>query len=63
VTIGGKELRVKTGGISIEGQTTGQWVEAGKVAMQKGGGNSIVISNTGADGAVEADAVLLVPVK
>jgi len=64
VTVSGKkELRVKTGGISIEGQTTGQWVEAGKVSLQKGGDNSIVISNKGADGAVEADAVLLVPVK
>jgi hypothetical protein len=63
VTVGGKALRVKTGGISIEGQTTGQWVEAGKVSLQKGVDNSIVISNTGADGAVEADAVLLVPVR
>ncbi|HTI92061.1 MAG TPA: FAD-dependent oxidoreductase [Puia sp.] len=62
VTISGlKELRVKTGGLSIEGQTTGQWVEAGKVSLKKGTDNYIEISNKGADGAVVADAVLLVP--
>ena len=64
VTISGKkELRVKTGGLSIEGQTTGQWVEAGKVSLKKGMDNYIEISNKGADGAVVADAVLLVPVR
>ena len=62
VTISGKkELRVKTGGLSIEGQTSGQWVEAGKVSLKKGMDNYIEISNKGADGAVVADAVLLVP--
>lgn len=64
VTISGnKELRVKTGGLSIEGQTTGQWVEAGKVSLKKGMDNYIEISNKGADGAVVADAVLLVPAR
>ena len=64
VTISGKkELRVKTGGLSIEGQTTGQWVEAAKIFLKKGMDNYIEISNKGADGAVVADAVLLVPVK
>jgi hypothetical protein len=64
LTISGKkELRVKTGGLSVEGQTTGQWVEAGKVALKKGMDNFIEISNKGADGVVVADAVLLVPIK
>ncbi|HEY4289076.1 MAG TPA: FAD-dependent oxidoreductase [Puia sp.] len=63
VTISGRALRVKTGGLSIEGQTTGQWVEAGKVSLKKGKDNYIEISNKGADGTVVADAVLLVPVK
>jgi len=64
VTISGnKELRVKTGGLSIEGQTTGQWVKAGKVSLKKGMDNYIEISNKGANGVVVADAVLLVPVK
>jgi hypothetical protein len=64
LTISGKkELRVKTGGLSVEGQTTGQWVEAGRVALKKGMDNFIEISNKGADGVVVADAVLLVPIK
>lgn len=64
VTISGKkELRVKTGGLSIEGQTSGQWVEAGKVSLEKGMDNYIEISNKGADGVVVADAVLLVPAR
>lgn len=58
---GGKEIRVKTGGLAVEGQTSGQWVSAGKVNMKKG--NFVEISNKGADGTVVADAILLVPVK
>ncbi|MBS1665430.1 MAG: FAD-dependent oxidoreductase [Bacteroidetes bacterium] len=60
VLAGGKELKVKTGGLLVEGQTTGQWVYAGKAELQAGGKNNFVeISNKGADGTVVADAVLL----
>lgn len=58
---GGKELRVRTGGLEVSGQTTGQWVDAGTVTLKKGKGNYLEISNKGADGTIIADAILLVP--
>jgi hypothetical protein len=60
---GGQEIPVRTGGLTVEGQTTGQWVSAGKVRLEKGAGNYVEISNKGADGAIVADAILLSPVK
>jgi hypothetical protein len=62
VLVNGRELRVRTGGLQVEGQTTGQWVSAGKVELGTAGKNNFVeISNKGADGTVVADAVLLKP--
>jgi hypothetical protein len=64
IVVNGKEMRVKTGGLQVEGQTAGQWVNVGKVEMgAPGKGNFVEISNRGADGVVVADAVLLAPVK
>jgi hypothetical protein len=64
VFVNGKELRVRTGGLLVEGQTSGQWVSAGKVDLDTPGKNNYVeISNKGADGTIIADAVLLTPLR
>lgn len=61
--VNGKEIRVKTGGLLIEGQTTGRWVSAGMVELGTAvKHNYVEISNKGADGTIIADAVLLKPV-
>ena len=59
VLVNGKEMRVKTGGLTVEGQTSGQWVRVGDVDLGKVGPNYVEISNKGADGIVVADAVLV----
>ena len=48
--------------VKVEGQTSGEWVSAGKHNLASGRVNSVTITNGGADGIVIADAVLFVPV-
>lgn len=61
---GGKAVAfsLPTGKLKVEGQTSGEWIEAGKVRLPAGRKSYVEISNAGADGVVIADAVLLVPV-
>ena len=47
--------------VKVEGQTSGEWVSAGKHNLASGRVNSVTITNEGADGIVIADAVLFVP--
>jgi hypothetical protein len=47
--------------VKVEGQTSGEWVNAGKYNLAAGKGSSVTITNRGADGVVVADAVLFVP--
>jgi len=47
--------------VKVEGQTSGEWVSAGKHNLNAGRGNFVSITNSGADGVVVADAVLFVP--
>jgi hypothetical protein len=47
--------------VKVEGQTSGEWVSAGKHNLTTGRGNSVTITNDGADGFVIADAILFVP--
>jgi hypothetical protein len=46
----------------VEGQTSGEWVSAGKFRLAAGKTNYVLITTDGADGIVIADAVLFVPV-
>lgn len=56
---GVQQVVIKPADISVEGQTSGEWVSLGKHALQN---NSFVqISNAGADGYLPADAVLFIP--
>lgn len=56
-----KTVRVRTGSLEVQGQTSGEWVPAGKYAFRKGRENYVEISNRNADGIIIADAILLVP--
>jgi hypothetical protein len=49
--------------IEAEGQTSGEWVSLGTYTLQKGNSTTITITTKDANGAVAADAILLVPVK
>lgn len=49
--------------IEVVGQTSGEWVSLGIADLGAGHRAAVTVSNDGADGAVIADAVLLVPVK
>ncbi|HYH55191.1 MAG TPA: FAD-dependent oxidoreductase [Anseongella sp.] len=63
---GGKETReviVKKEAVTIEGQTSGEWVHLGTTSLEKGKEAYVEISGKDADGAIVADAVLWVPVK
>ncbi|HWB93715.1 MAG TPA: FAD-dependent oxidoreductase [Puia sp.] len=62
VLVNGRELQARTGGLLVEGQTSGQWVKAGTVELTALGKNNYVeISDLKADGVVVADAILLTP--
>jgi hypothetical protein len=60
---GSKETNVtlKRADIQVQGQTSGEWVSIGKFKLQAGANAHVTIHATNADGAVVADAVLLVP--
>ncbi|WP_018620444.1 FAD-dependent oxidoreductase [Spirosoma luteum] len=60
----GKETRevvVNEADIRVEGQTSGEWVSVGNVALPAGQKGYVAVSNKNADGIVVADAVLFVP--
>jgi len=56
-----KEINVKESDIVVVGQTSGEWFHLGTYNFQPGKNAYVEISNSGADGLVFADAVLLVP--
>lgn len=60
---GSKETTVtlKRTDIQEQGQTSGEWVLLGKYKLQSGANAHVTIHAAGADGAIVADAVLLVP--
>jgi hypothetical protein len=45
----------------VQGQTSGEWVLIGKYKLHTGANAHVTIHAANADGAVVADAVLLVP--
>ncbi|WPU92050.1 FAD-dependent oxidoreductase [Mucilaginibacter sabulilitoris] len=49
--------------IEVVGQTSGEWVSLGTSTLPRGKKAYVQVTNDGADGAIVADAVLLVPVK
>ena len=49
--------------IAIQGQTSGEWVWLGNFLLPKGKQSSVTITDKDADGAIVADAILLVHVK
>jgi hypothetical protein len=60
---GSKETKVtlKRADIQVQGQTSGEWVLIGKYKLRAGSTAHVTIHAANADGAVVADAVLLVP--
>jgi hypothetical protein len=60
---GTKETKVtlKKADIQVQGQTSGEWVLVGKYKLPAGSKAHVTIQAANADGAVVADAVLLVP--
>jgi hypothetical protein len=60
---GAKEAKVtmKKADIQVQGQTSGEWVLVGKYKLPAGSKAHVTIQAANADGAVVADAVLLVP--
>lgn len=62
VSTGGtvKEAGIPTGKLQVEGQTSGEWMEAGDYQLTAGKNNYVAISNKSADGVVVADAILLI---
>jgi hypothetical protein len=60
---GSKEIKLplKKSAIQVQGQTSGEWAHAGRFKMPAGSKAYITIHAANADGAVVADAVLLVP--
>ncbi|GGM78105.1 xanthan lyase [Dyadobacter beijingensis] len=58
-----KAISVLEKDIVVEGQTSGEWYNAGKFNLPKGNASSVNISSEGASGAVAADAVLFVPAR
>jgi hypothetical protein len=60
---GSKETKVtlKKADMQVQGQTSGEWVSVGKFKLRAGSTAHITIHAANADGAVVADAVLLVP--
>ena len=55
--------KINKNDIMVVGQTSGEWVSLGIVELPAGRNAYVQVLNTGADGAVVADAVLFVPEK
>jgi hypothetical protein len=53
--------RINTGSLRVTGQTSGEWVPLDTLHLDADDQVKITIANTGAPGAIVADAVLLVP--
>jgi hypothetical protein len=47
----------------VQGQTSGEWVSAGRHKLAAGKSNHVMITTAGADGIVIADAILFVPAR
>ncbi len=59
-----KTLRTLRGkDIQVTGQTSGEWVSLGNYQLPAGKKAFVEVSNTGANGAIAADAVLFVPIQ
>ncbi|THU36128.1 FAD-dependent oxidoreductase [Niastella caeni] len=60
---GAKEAKVslKKDDIKVQGQTSGEWVLVGKYKLPAGSNAHVTIQAANADGAIVADAILLVP--
>lgn len=55
-----KPVKIETGAVKVEGQTSGEWVSLGTFRLPKGKKAYVEISNEQADGAVVADALLFI---
>jgi hypothetical protein len=55
-----KDIAIKSAAITVEGQTSGEWVSLGAHLLEKDKKNYVEVSNAHADGFVPADAVLFV---
>jgi hypothetical protein len=58
-----KEVLIKDAEVKVVGQTSGEWVSLGTYSLSSGNKAYVEISAKGSEGAVVADALLLVPVK
>jgi hypothetical protein len=56
-----KEVILRPNEIKVEGQTSGEWMSAGKYDFIKGTENAVEILTKGASGVVIADAILFIP--
>ncbi|KAA2238966.1 FAD-dependent oxidoreductase [Chitinophaga agrisoli] len=56
-----KEVLINMKEITVNGQTTGEWVHLGKMSLPAGNTASVTISNKNATGVVVADGVLFIP--
>ncbi|PUZ25549.1 xanthan lyase [Chitinophaga parva] len=58
-----KTVKILSETVKVEGQTSGEWADLGTYQLPAGNQAWVEISNTKADGAVVADAVLFIPEK
>lgn len=58
-----KEVLIKDAQVKVLGQTSGEWVSLGRYALKEGKNAYVEITAKGLQGAVTADALLLVPVR
>jgi len=58
-----KEVLIKDAEVKVVGQTSGEWVGLGRYSLNVGKNGYVEILVKGSEGAVVADALLLVPVK
>jgi hypothetical protein len=56
-----KKIPVERSAVQVQGQTSGEWLYLGRYQLSAGKKSWVAIDATGANGAVVADAVLLVP--
>lgn len=56
-----KPVSYTAASVRVEGQTSGEWVDLGKVTLAKGRKAYVEITTDGSDGVVVADAVLFIP--
>lgn len=56
-----KSVTLHPNSMKIEGQTSGEWISAGKYVFNNKEDNNVEISSKGASGVVVADAVLFIP--